>query len=377
MLKSTRATVRVAATGLFLFIAALAFPANILVPRMELITHGAPAGSLFTLQTWGDIAVQVDGGYKFGGSISFGLSQDQSLENLLPGPVTSPSFDFLGASMIIRKLFSLPLDLSYFVGKNDVFGTGAGFALFGASPIMTAYRGFMYFPSQPVYDGMYQVEGTGLRLDTAPLPESLALNLYLYEDTHPSIATLGTYSGDLRILLNFEALKLEAFMGGTYAPSSPYGFYRGGVLFYAANRNVEFLAQVGIPKWDPAVDPAFSINLFYLLVEPRLHLGQLSIVPTFFWHPAYYQHQSYATELGSFDVNLNVYLGDLVTSPVRGGVEGNFRFASSSGEFQIKASPWIGFLTPGVLWNIKVNAKLWPFSLADMFDGFVGVRAEF
>ncbi|HEY9592888.1 MAG TPA: hypothetical protein VHE79_00325, partial [Spirochaetia bacterium] len=107
------------------------------------------------------------------------------------------------------------------------------------------------------------------------------------------------------------------------------------------------------------------------------HLGIVSIVPTFFWHPGYYEQQYNASELGSFDVNLNTYLADPAGSMLRGGLEENFKFQSSTGVFQFKISPWIGFTTQGVLWTVKVNAKLWPFSLTDMVDAFVGIQAEF
>jgi hypothetical protein len=83
-----------------------------------------------------------------------------------------------------------------------------------------------------------------------------------------------------------------------------------------------------------------------------------------------------ASELGAFDVNLNLSCGDLETSSIEGGLEGTLRFKSSEEAFTVKASPWVGFSTPGILWKVKVNAKLWPFSLADMLDAFVGVRAE-
>jgi len=383
MMKSTRPVRKAAAFGLFLFLGALAFPADLLVPSMELISHGQTSGGVFALQTYGDMALQIQGGYKFGGNISFGLTST-NLENT---PVSMASLDlsFLSASISIRDVFSLPMTISYFVGQNDTFGSGEGFDQFGAAPIMTSYRGFLYFPTGPLYDGIYQVQGTGAHIQYIPQPETVSLDLYAYEDTHATYPggvstqsnTLGNYSGDFRLLLNFPSIKIEAFAGATYiaAPGEPE--YRGGLLFYAANRNVEFLTQVGIPYWNPLVDPTPNVNLFYLLVEPRLHLGIVSIIPTLFWHPGYYDQQSNPTELGAFDVNLNVSLGDLTKATLVGGLESNFRFQSSTGVFQLKESPWIGFSTTGVFWTIKVNTKLWPFSLTDLVDAFVGVRAEF
>ena len=383
MKESLRAPIRAAAVGLFLFLSLSAFPATVLVPTLELITHGDTEAGVFQLQTYGNMALSIEGGYKFGGSIAFGLANVQSLESLASTPL---SLAFLSASMTVKNAFAMPVNVSYFIGSNDVLCSGDGFTQFGVAPIMTAYRGYMAFPTGPIYDGIYQVWGTGMHVQVIPKVEVASIDLYVYEDTHPAypggaaplFSGLGSYSADLRFLLNFAAVKLEAFVGGTYSsPAAPSGLYRGGLLFYAADRNVEFLAQIGIPLWDPTIDPSFNVNLFYLLVEPRLHLGVVSIVPTFFWHPAGYMQAVNPSEMGSFDVNLNTYVGDLSRNTVQGGVEGNVRFQASSGQFQATASPWIGFATQGVVWTAKLSTNLLPFDVNDLFEVFVGVRAEY
>ena len=386
MLKSTRVLARASFLGLFLFLAAgLAHPANIVVPKMDLITRGAMTGNTFALQTFGDLNVEVLGGYKFGGSLAFSLN-NTNLENL---STSNLPLGFLSASIIIRDLFSAPLSLTYFVGQNDTFCSGDGFALFGAQPIMTSYRGFMYFPTGPVYDGIYQIQGTGARFEFVPRIETFSMDVYVYEDTRsqfPGITTPagpaiisspGTFSSDLRVLLNSAAVKVEGFVGGTLATSSLDYFVRGGLLFYATNNNVEFLGQVGVPKWDPTVDSVPNINHFYLLVEPRLHLGSFSIIPTFFWHPSFYmQAGPNPGQAGSFDVNLNLALGDLSKDALQGGFETNFRFQSAT-QGALKLSPWLGVGTPGVLWKLKVNTTVWPFNWSDVLEVFVGAQAEF
>jgi hypothetical protein len=387
MVERRKWSVRAGALVTFMLLSAFAFPANIVVPSMELITHGyyaEPSGP-FLLQTYGNLSLEVQGGYKFGGSIAFGLNNQLNLEAFDSFSPETP-FSFLSASMTIKDVFSAPLNFTYFVGLNDLFGSGEGFAQFGAPPIMTRYRGFLYFPSsnlatQPVYDGIYQVQGTGAKIEVIPSAEHAILDLYVYEDTHPDqslggLVSPGIYSADFRFLLNWDAVKLEGFVGATSAAPSPYGFYRAGLLFYAINNNVEFLAQLGVPRWDPVLDPAIGVNIFYLLIEPRLHLGIFSLVPTFFWHPGYYMQSAYPTEQGTFDVNLNMYFADQSKSSFQGGMEENFQFRSYSGEFVFRVSPWIGFATPGIMWTFKVNANLWPFNPNSLVDGFVGVQAE-
>ncbi|HTO21368.1 MAG TPA: hypothetical protein VMQ10_02735 [Spirochaetia bacterium] len=382
MSKSPRALHHAAIVGLFLLLAGIAFPANVVIPRMDLITKGSMVNGSFALGTFGDFSLEFQGGYKFGGSIDFGI-QAPSLESF---SASSIPLGFQGASIIIRDLFSAPLSLTYFVGQNDTFCSGDGFALFGAQPIMTAYRGYMYFSTGPVYDGIYEVDGTGMRVEWIPRIENLSLDWYLYEDTRttfpgistttPIISAPGTYSTDLRMLLNYAAVKVEAFFGSTLTPSSLDYYFRGGMLFYATNRNVEFLGQIGIPKWDPLVDSVPNINHFYLLVEPRLHLGKFSIIPTFFWHPSYYMEAGpNPGEAGSFDINLNLALGDPSQDSLQGGLESNLRFQSGT-QGAFKLSPWLGVTTPGVLWKLKVDSQVWPFDWASIVQVFVGAQAQ-
>ncbi|MGO9307816.1 MAG: hypothetical protein ACLQDL_02190 [Spirochaetia bacterium] len=385
MSNALSARARAALPALFLFFAGLAFPANIVVPTMDLITRGAMNGGAFTLQTYGDITLAVQGGYKFGGALAFNI-QNINLENLSPTPSSAIPLGFLSASITIRDLFSAPLSLTYFVGQNDTFCSGDGFAIFGAQSIATSYRGYMYFPTGPLFDGIYQIEGTGARLELVPKVETLSFDYYLYEDTRsqyqgitsPIITSAGTYATDLRVLLNYSAIKLEGFMGADLTPTSLDYFFRGGVLFYASDRNAEFLAQVGIPKWDPSVDSYPNLDLFYFLIEPRLHLGPVSFIPTFFWHPSYYmQAGPIPGEAGTFDVNLNLFYGPASKDSPQVGLENNFNFQSSGGQVAYKLSPWFGINTPGVLWKVKVDAKLYPIDFSDLVEVFVGAQAQF
>ncbi|NOY07344.1 MAG: hypothetical protein GXP33_00680 [Spirochaetes bacterium] len=354
-----------------------AFSANITVPYLELITRGRINNGLYELSTRGEMDLLVEGGYKFGGRVILNY-KSTSLEDY----TKSSSLAFKGASIIIRKLFSIPLNFSYFVGENDTFCSGSDFStIFGSIPITTQYSGYIYFPEGIIYDGIYTVSGTGLKFSLIPSGNFL-YSLYLYQDsniTHSVNGTesvwLGHYSADFRTMINFKNLKIEAFAGATF-PVSTFGYYRGGLLFYSANEGVEFLTQIGIPRWDPAKDP-FGIKLFYLLFEPRVHMGLFSIIPTFFWHPGYYL-QKETNELGSFDVNINFLLGDLQKTPVSGGFESNLSFSTSgTQQFRIKASPYISLITQGVVWKLKVNAQIWPFSVNNLIETFIGIRAEF
>jgi len=359
------------------FFTVQAFSANITVPYLELITRGRINNGLYELSTEGEMDILVAGGYKFGGSVVLNY-ESTSLEEF----ASSSSLSFKGASIVIKKLFAFPLDLSYFIGANDTFCSGADFTkIFGSIPITTQYSGYIYFPEGIIYDGIHAISGTGLKFVLKP-SDNFLYSLYLYQDSNITQTVsgvesiwLGHYSADFRTMINFANLKIETFAGATF-PISSFGYYRGGLLFYSANESVEFLTQVGIPKWDPA-NHNFGINLFYLLFEPRVHMGLFSIIPTFFWHPGYYL-QKETNELGSFDVNINFLLGDLQKTPVSGGFESNLSFTTTGvQQFKIKASPYISLITQGVIWKIKLNAQVWPFSINNLIETFIGIKAEF
>jgi hypothetical protein len=369
-----RTVLRAAWLLVFLLVAGMAGAANVNV-ALDLLTH-AFASSGFKLQSVGQVDLTVDGGYKFGGLIGLTLSEGTSLE----APTASVEFDKVTVG--IRDLFGLPLDFAFFIGGGDVLCRGDAFpAVFGTVPIGTDYRGLMYFPSMTlatVYNGgIHAVRGTGIKVDVYPKRETTRLSLYVYEDTAAAFGgALGNFSTDFRYMGNYGAFAVEAFGGWTFAPAlAALGYFRGGAMVHFETKSIEVLAQVGLPKYDPMAT-TFGLDLFYLLFEPSLHLGQFSIVPTFFWHPAAYLQQDNPGEEGAFDVNLDLFFGDLVKTGFRAGMAGNFSILTSTGVFEVHAAPHVGFTTPGVLWTVRLDAKLWPFDWADMFEGFVGLRAE-
>ncbi|MCX7030394.1 MAG: hypothetical protein NTU62_09775 [Spirochaetes bacterium] len=365
--------------ALALLMAASLLPAaNLVVPSLEIITRGFMNAGTFELASNGEFDLVVEGGYKFLGRIALSYI-DSSLED----DDNADRLAFDGANITVRDVFKLPLSLTWFVGSYDVLASGSEFPVsFGTAEIATAYRGLMYFPDPSCvqYDGIHQVKGTGIRLSSMLVPDKLQLSAYLYQDSWFLDGSLdfepGHWSADLRVLANLASIKLEGFLGVSAVPASVAGWYRAGVLFHAASKSIEVLAELGLPKWDPVADSPFSINLFSMLVEPRLHLGLFNVAATFFWHPAYY-HQVETFELGTFDVNLNLFFGDLSKTLTLGGLEGNLVFDSTSGTFSFKLAPYISFTTPGAVWKIKVNTKLWPFDTSDLLEGFVGIRASF
>lgn len=350
------------------------FSADLLVPTMELITRGYSENGVFLFGTVGNVDLDIAGGYKFGGSFSLSLDSD-SLEDFTREKVLS----FKAATVTARELLSLPLDITYFIGKTDIFCNGDIFAaLYGSPDVSTRYRGYMYFPETIPYDGIHGIGGTGFKIATSPNRfERFLAAAYVYQDSYMGIDEgPGYFSTDFRGVLNLPKIKLDGFFGATF-PYAPSGLYRMGLLFYYKPGNVgEFLTQIGIPRWNPAVDP-FSINLFYFLFEPRLKLNAMSIILTLFWHPSYYLQQA-TSETGTSNININFSFGDLTKFPIRGGLESSLSLVTvDTTQFQVLLSPYFTAITSGILWNIKVNFNVYPFSVDNLVEGFIGIRAEF
>ena len=363
---------RLTAIALATLCASFAFTADVSVPVLALTTRGfVNDDGIFTLGTRGEVELLIAGGFKFGGEILMEFESDD-----LEDTSSEENLAFSGAKITMRNPLDLPLDLSYFTGENDVFGAGDLFPdYFGARAIASNFRGYLYFPDpdQVRYDGIHTVSGTGIKISTTFLTDWNTTTAYIYQDTY--LGT-GNYSADLWTSINTESFKLEAFLGSSF-PASTYGYWRAGLLlFYDTGQGGEFLTQIGIPRLDPANDEV-TLDLFYLLFEPRVTFGVFSIILTLFWHPQYYLQTS-TGELGSADINAKFQFGNPNESVASGGLEAKLGF-SSTGDDQFSAiiAPYFSVITSGVIWDFKVNTKVFPFSLNDLVEIFVSVRAEY
>jgi hypothetical protein len=357
--------------------------ANVTVPLLELYTWGHDTGSGWGLESTGEMEFRLDGGYKFAGSVLF----DFSSPLLEVADLAGDSLSFRSASITLRELFGLPLDLTYFIGRGQTFASGQLFSdFFGTPPIESDYTTFIHFPTAVStfgwYEGIYTPTGTGLQLDFAPTRDKWLLSLYLYQDSlidvvagDPPVFGPGHYSLDLRYALSLPNIKLETFLGATYPdPSADFGCYRSGVLFFAGGKGVEFLAELGVPRWTPVAEP-LTFDLFYLLIEQRIRLKMLSVVQTVLWRPAYYQQVP--TGEKAVDVNLDMQVGN-VEALVSGGLEGNLVYQAAPAEdLAVKFSPYLRLSTSGVVFETRLSTQVWPYDLAGMFELFFVLQAAF
>jgi hypothetical protein len=369
-------------------IASPLFSANITVPSLEIFSWARNEGSGFQLDSYGDIELQLDGGYKFGGTLMFGFSSD-----VLETAAYNDMLSFKSASITLRELFNIPLYFTYFIGEGDTLACGDIFLQqFGTHPVESLYTNYMHFPdSQDIgfYRGIHTIYGTGGKIEFAPPEKNWLLSLYIYQDAAPNAFTsdvssppvtmeYGHASMDIRAAFNWEKLKMEAFLGATYPTSdSTLGYYRSGLLFLAGIQDVELLAEIGIPLLKPMVD-TLGFDLFYLLVEQRVRLGPMSEVLTVLWRPSYY-HQIAVTEQ-ALDINLDIQFGGSEKNAIAGGVGGNFVYElPPTDQITGKIVPYLQIATSGVIYEIRGSTKVWPIDLdfSDMFEVFLSIKASF
>jgi hypothetical protein len=362
-----------------------AFATNVTIPTFQLLTRGTLEGGLFVLQTRADIGLQFGGGYKFGGALSLSIDTDSLEEPSAPGDAYDQAviraalrerLGLTSASVIVRELLGLPVDVRYFVGSHARLLNGDLFPeQFGTQLIASDFRGLLYFPSGVVYDGVHAIDGTGLSLIAPSVAPWLFLEGSVYQDARLGP---GYYSGDVRAAFNFQEFKAEAFAGASF-PLAEYGAYRGGaLLYYATGEGGEFLTQIGVTRWAPMTDGPLNIDDFFFLFEPRVHIGVVSIVLTLFWHPEYYLQEP-TEESGATDIVVRLIAGDVQENTVSGGLENAIRLrpASSDQQLRVSVSPFLSINSSGVLWDFKTDFNLFPFDLATLFEAYVGVRTQF
>ncbi|MFP4383081.1 MAG: hypothetical protein ACLFST_05365 [Spirochaetia bacterium] len=370
---------------IMLFVPFLASGANISIPEFEMVTHGRIEDGSFILSTYGDIDMLIEGGYKFGGKLSFSLAES-SLDltgGSLDGITTVDGIkSYLGSvislksvQVLVRDMFGLPVNLTYFTGTLGPVVSGTDFSrIFGTKPIATDFLGYMYYPDDTDYKGLHVPAGTGLQFETNELTDWFYGSAALYQDGYIGP---GIFSADLRGLFNFKRFKMETYIGASF-PASAAGLYRMGLLlYYSTEKGGEFLTQIGIPRWDPGVDPSFNINHFFFLFEPRVNLGLLTISLTLFWHPEYFLLTPTGEE-GTMDINTKFILGNLCEQTMSGGIENTIRINPySDNQLEISVAPFYSLATNGVIFDLKFKSRILPFEAEGLIQGYIGIRTEF
>ena len=376
--------------------------ADLRVDQLELQSHGVlnQTTGAFEVGSRLFFDLSMAGGDKFAGLLRMDFLNG-NIENALTladqnatsgneiaklNALTSPRLRTVAVTA--RSLFDLPLDFSYFIGKMDNFCSGDDFTpLFGAAPFSTDLRGPMVYPDgvggnmNLWFDGIHTANGTGFRVATTPKLSGNSVGyLYLYQDSNIGP---GSWSGDLRYLVNSTLVKAEFFAGATTGGN--LGLYRGGLLFYASSGDVgEFFAQAGVTRWDPST--AFSVDAMYFLFEPRINFGKAQAAITVFYHPSWYLQKDFSTtEKGALDAAFNLRFGHISQNGSEGGLQTLLEFrpltlnVTVTPPLAIDTSPYYSLIAGGVRWDFKLDLRLFPFPSQwyGIFRPFIGLKTSY
>lgn len=394
-----------------LFVSFYSFAAELSVPSLEMASTGTITNGTFGLSSIAQADIALAGGYKYGGLLRLAFTSRDlektlgygrtSIDPITAAPTASDynalldrfnnlaALQFRLAKVSARQPFELPIEMSYFIGYSDTFCSGDDFPLlFGSAPIGTEFKGFAYFPQgiggNPAYqyNGIHEAIGTGFQFSLLALKNIIPM-LYLYQDSAfinetTGIPESGRYSGDVRVLLNSQYVKFEAFAGATF-PYGDFGMYRGGLLaYFSTGMGADFLAQVGIPGWESGTD--LKVDNLYFLFEPRLAIGLFALHFTLFYHPVRYLQLVNAEERGATDINAKLLIGDIYKYRVQGGLEStlNLRSSTASSSFALRISPFISAVTEGIRWDLKIRVDPLKYTQPlEMADIFIGVRTAY
>jgi hypothetical protein len=385
--------------------------AEITVPRLELASRGASENGEFVVASNVAVDMSLNGGYKYG--ILLGLSFESAnlgrafaYRNFDVGlldsaaVVTAEDYNKLAdrfnnraalsfriAKATARNLFSLPLELSYFVGLGDSFCSGEEFSSrYGLSNVETGFTGFFYFPKgiggNPYrrYDGLHAVQGTGFSFALTQ-GEHFTPMFYLYQNIPYSragaLSEKTRYSGDFRGLFHGEKFNLEAFLGASGGTDEPPDL-RGGVLaFFSSGSGTDFLIQCGIPGW--VLSENFGIDNLYFLMEPRIDFGLIALHLTFFYHPLEYLHIKTEEERGKADINIKVFAREFGAVRFQGGLETTLGLKVDRAEdFSLKISPFASLISDGLRWDFKLRFN--PLAAnrpEELIEVFAGIRTAY
>jgi hypothetical protein len=301
------------------------------------------------IDTRGFFDISLDGGYKYHGKLLFQYYNLDLEEN------STQDLVFDGAHASVRGIFDF-LDITYWTGYYGLLGEG------------NYYKGYIYHNREPGFEylGYYPVYGTGLNL-TGHFSEIFSLHLFGYQRYGNSSID----SADVNISLQKDSLTFNIFSGLTSDQ------YRLGAQVVFLGQDIDLYLTIG----DPTIEGGRELDFddFYFLIEEWFRLKNWNLILSVFTRPAL--HYNYlvrdyidTNQTDDIDFNLNINYSpkshDLFI-----GNELNIR-SNTIEDFGITISPYISFLTFGVLWKIKFDFTLLS-DTQDFFTSFVNINTSF
>ena len=349
--------------------------APVRIDRLEILSRMQPGGAAPTLLSRADLDFVVSSPAPVTADAGVRVEHDDGSgpfsEDLAAGDAW---LALRYARLRILEPAGAPLELAYFVGEPEVFASGREFPRrFGSEEFTTRYRGYLYFPAGPEFDGLRAVDGTGVSITTSPsLAENADLGVFMYQDAAHGPER---YATDLRFRRYRPHFSLEMFAGATY-PEGDYGLYRAGAMAYFSTPGPgSFFAQAGVLDWDP--DDEIDLEDMYFLFEPRLRFSRVAMVYTFFSHPARYRGEETGTP-NRMDISGRLQLEELAGGILTAGIESAVLLDPDASDKAItRTGPVVELEAGGVQWLMKLNVQAFPYEQLDGLEAVFAARTSF
>jgi hypothetical protein len=289
-----------------------------------------------------------------------GVSDYVSLKNIWAGIITETE-DFYAQTV-------------FFHGLNRTYGDGSNFE----EPFTDASLAFHYDPSMVdktviSHKSMFSQQGTGLD-QSITIRDSMMYGVSLYQDSRLGD---GFYTADLLYAAVWGSVNFEANIGASF-PVGNWGIYHGGIFVkFAAGDSADMLIKANIPLYEPntALPGLSDLNI---MIEPHADFGIFDLYLTLFFHPEMYNYAPMPDE-GKIDISLGLGFFEDEDVIASGGLDlVTVLDLTGTEKVGVFAIPFVNFKSfEGSEIRLRWNAKLFPFSIADLISFTLTINTEY
>ncbi len=391
-----RAVLKVGIIAIALFSSASQlWAARIFVPELELFVRTSLFGDgVFRprLETLANLDIDIEASDKVGVKIRLGHTG-----NLSEGIVVGDQFvnDLVSLELIsltVGDPFVTPVYVEVFSGEHDKIGSGDDFErFFNVDGVASFFRGYLYFNDGELYDALYSIKGTGVAIASEFGTDIVSARLYIYRNTPLTtssttngmttlqIQDTGSYSADLRLMLDADRAQIDIYFGGTInstpnavSPALPGYSLRAGLManFGSDDELFQFFTHFGVPylrELENATAAMLSVSDIQALAEARFNIDDFfGMHFTFLIRPFYYNNAVYGDP--KVDVNSKLFFGSYNADLGRGGFDIRVSFDPSFMFESLSLVPFFGFTAGGITWDLGANFEILPFEVSRFLD---------
>lgn len=255
----------------------------------------------------------------FRAGLSCELPDTVDFFNTLPDRGTDGTLSFDNASINFRPALSIPVGITAFTGKFDDPSADTLLREYLKETIDAPE--FHELPAGAAFSCESEINGTGVLLAAVPGNANAVTGLYAYWNGEADADAI--YTGDARIAIACDLVRLNAFAGLSWQPSETEASFRGALTaIFSAEAGYELYVSVGIRN-ARSLGSRIDRDL-YLIFEPRLRWEKADLALSFFSSPAFPENSlsdpNVESESNYLGANILAGFGNLDTQGMRGGI---------------------------------------------------------